>query len=108
MPKANGEPKSSAGRKLDRRAVMRNALVVGGVSALAGSAAAAAPREAEAVVAEREWARALARHVANQLPEAIRQLPDLRLTEDQVEELRRVFQNTLVTNMGCELPPGRD
>jgi|SRR5579859_313275 len=103
MPKPNDEPKRSAGSKLDRRAVMRTALVVGGVSALAG-AAAAAPQEA-AVVAEREWARALARHIANQLPEAVRQLPDLRLTEEQVEELRRVFQNTLVTNMGCEVPP---
>jgi len=104
MPKPNDEPKGSASSKLDRRAMMRTALVVGGVSALAG-AAAAAPRESEAVVAEREWARALARHIANQLPEAVRQLPDLRLTEEQVEELRRVFQNTLVTNMGCEVPP---
>jgi hypothetical protein len=56
-------------------------------------------------VAEREWARALARHVANQLPEAARQIPDLCLTPDQLEQLRRVFENTLITNMGCELPP---
>jgi hypothetical protein len=56
-------------------------------------------------VAEREWARALARHVANQLPEAIRQVPDLQLTPVQVQELRKVFENTLITNMGCELPP---
>jgi hypothetical protein len=57
-------------------------------------------------VAEREWARALARHVANQLPEAIRQLPtDIQLNPDQVELLRRVFENTLITNMGCEVPP---
>ncbi|HTC93774.1 MAG TPA: hypothetical protein VK699_10015 [Terriglobales bacterium] len=105
MPKLNDEPKRSADPKLDRRAMMRTALVVGGVTALAGSAAAAAPPQ-EAAVAEREWARALARHIANQLPEAVRQLPDLRLTEEQVEELRRVFQNTLVTNMGCEVPPG--
>jgi|SRR5579859_12500 len=104
MPKSNDEPKPSTGPQLDRRSVMRTALVVGGVSALAG-AAAAAPREAEAVAAEREWARALARHISNQLPEAVRQLPELRLTEEQVEELRRVFQNTLVTNMGCEVPP---
>ena len=53
-------------------------------------------------VAEREWARALARHVANQLPEAVRQVHDLRLTPSQIEELRRVFENTLITNMGCE------
>jgi hypothetical protein len=59
-------------------------------------------------VAEREWARILARRVANQLPEAIRQLPDLQLTAAQVEELRAAFENTLVTNMGCEVsqPPG--
>jgi hypothetical protein len=56
-------------------------------------------------VTEREWARALARHVANQLPEAIRQAPDIQLTPVQVEELRRVFENTLITNMGCEVPP---
>jgi hypothetical protein len=54
------------------------------------------------IVAEREWARALARHVANQLPEAVRQVHDLRLTPAQVEELRKVFENTLITNMGCE------
>ena len=103
MPKPNDEPKRSAGSKLDRRAMMRTALVVGGVSALAG-AAAAAPRESEAVVAEREWARALARHVANQLPEAARQIPDLCLNSDQLEQLRKVFENTLITNMGCESP----
>ena len=55
-------------------------------------------------VAEREWARILARRVANQLPEAIRQTPDIQLTPAQVEELRRVFENTLITNMGCETP----
>jgi hypothetical protein len=54
--------------------------------------------------AEREWARALARHVANQLPEAIRELPDLNLTPVQIQELRRVFENTLVVNMGCVQP----
>jgi hypothetical protein len=53
-------------------------------------------------VTEREWARALARQVANQLPEAIRQVHDVKLTPAQVEELRRVFENTLLTNMGCE------
>jgi hypothetical protein len=56
-------------------------------------------------VAEREWARTLARRVANQLPEAIRQTPDIQLTPAQVEELKRVFENTLITNMGCEQPP---
>jgi len=57
------------------------------------------------IVAEREWARALARHVANQLPEAVSRIRDIQLTSDQIDELRRVFENTLVTNMGCELPP---
>jgi hypothetical protein len=56
-------------------------------------------------VAEREWARTLARRVANQLPEAIRQLPNLNLNPEQVRELTRVFENTLITNMGCEVPP---
>ncbi len=55
-------------------------------------------------VAEREWARTLARHVADQLPEAIRQVHDLQLTPAQVEQLRKVFENTLITNMGCEVP----
>jgi hypothetical protein len=111
MPKSNDEPKVSSGRKLDRRSMMRTALVVGGASAFAGAAmpqAAGAADRQEAFIGEREWARALARHIANQLPEAVRQLPDLRLTEDQVEQLRKVFQNTLVTNMGCEVPPSRD
>ena len=56
-------------------------------------------------VAEREWARTLARHVANQLQEAARQLPDLCLTPDQLERLRQALENTLITNMGCEVPP---
>lgn len=101
MPKAKDEAKGSG---LDRRAVIKAALVVGGVSALGvGAAAAAAPQAAPA--AEREWARALARHIANQLPEAVRQIPDLGLTPPQIQELRRIFENTLVTNMGCEVPP---
>lgn len=53
-------------------------------------------------VAEREWARALARQVANQLPEALRQLPHVKLTPAEVAELQRAFENTLITNMGCE------
>ena len=56
------------------------------------------------VAAEKEWARALSRHVAEQLPEAIRQVPNVRLTGEQIEELRRAFENTLITNMGCERP----
>jgi hypothetical protein len=101
MRKAKDEPKISSGPKLDRRAVIRGALAVGGVSAV--SRAAAMP---QGITAEREWARALARHVANQLPEAAAQVPNLGLTGDQIEQLRKAFENTLVTNMGCENPPG--
>jgi len=57
------------------------------------------------ITAEREWARVLARHVANQLPQAIRQVRDVQLTHEQIEELRKTFENTLVHNMGCEEPP---
>jgi hypothetical protein len=57
------------------------------------------------LVSEREWARVLARHVAEQLPEAILQVPNVDLSGDQIEEIRRAFENTLVTNMGCETPP---
>lgn len=105
MEKVKDDPKGATGSELDRRTVLRNALVVGGVSALAGSAAAMTPMSPEAVVAEREWARTLARQVSNQLQEAARQLPDLCLTSDQLERLRRAFENTLVTNMGCDAPP---
>ena len=57
------------------------------------------------LVTEREWARTLARHVANQLQEAARTLPDLNITPDQLERLRQALENTLITNMGCEVPP---
>lgn len=59
------------------------------------------------IVAEREWARVLARHVANQLPEAVSRVRNIQLSQDQIEELRKVFENTLVVNMGCERPPSR-
>jgi len=52
---------------------------------------------------EQEWARALARFVSNQLPQAVRQLPDFPLNSDQVAVLQNAFENTLVTNMGCEV-----
>jgi hypothetical protein len=61
---------------------------------------------AAAQISEREWARALARHVAEQLPEAIRQVPGLSLSAEQIQELRKVYENTLITNMGCERRPG--
>ena len=55
------------------------------------------------ITAEREWARALARFVTNQLPQAVSQVPDIQLNADQIAVLQRAFENTLVTNMGCEV-----
>ena len=52
---------------------------------------------------EQEWARALARFVSNQLPQAVSQVGDIQLNADQVAVLQRAFENTLVTNMGCEI-----
>jgi hypothetical protein len=57
----------------------------------------------DVIPVEQEWARALARFVANQLPEAVRQVGDIQLNADQVAVLQRAFENTLVTNMGCEV-----
>ena len=109
MSKSNEEEKGSTG--IDRRAVIRGALVVGGVSALAGAAAAmptSAPTPTAAppfqtVPAEKEWARVLSRIVVNQLPEAIAQVPDIRLTSTQIVELQRAFEGTLINNMGCSV-----
>jgi hypothetical protein len=94
MSEPKDEPKG-----VDRRAVMRGALAVGGASLLAGVPA----MPQNAVISEREWARVLARHVANQLQEAVRTVPELGLTERQVIELRQAFENTLVANMGCDV-----
>jgi hypothetical protein len=55
------------------------------------------------ITVEQEWARALARFVSNQLPQAVTQVPDIQLNADQVAVLQRAFENTLVTNMGCEV-----
>ncbi len=98
MAKPEDDLKGSSALKLDRRAVIRGALAVGGASALVGSAAAMTQTP---VVAEREWARALARHIVNQLPDAVRLVRDVQLTDTQIVELQRAFENTLVTNMGC-------
>ena len=96
------EPKDEQ-KGLDRRTVMRGALALGGASILGGVPA----MPQNAVISEREWARVLARHMANQLQEAARTVPELGLTQAQVVELRQAFENTLVTNMGCEVdqPP---
>ncbi len=93
------KPKDGS-KGVDRRAVMRGALAVGGASIL-GSVT-AMPQTA--VISEREWARVLARHVANQLQEAVRTVPELGLTQRQVVDLRQAFENTLVANMGCDIP----
>src|SRR6476646_473074 len=84
---------------LDRRAVMRGALAIGGASLLSGTSA----MPQNAVISEREWARVLARHMANQLQEAARTVPELGLAQPQVVALRQAFENTLVTNMGCDV-----
>jgi hypothetical protein len=55
------------------------------------------------ITVEQEWARALARFVSNQLPQAVSQVSDIQLNADQVAVLQRAFENTLVTNMGCEV-----
>ena len=106
-PKDEGKP--SGGSKIDRRAVIRGALMAGGITALASVAipkkALAAQAAPGPLAVEREWARALARHVANQLPEAARTLPDLALSREQIQQLKRAFENTLIVNMGCEVPP---
>jgi len=96
---SNDESKGSGG--LDRRAVLRGAIAVSGASMLAGVAAAKPTQTG--VAAEREWARVLARQISSQLPEAIRQVPGVQLTPAQIEEIRKAFQNTLITNMGCEV-----
>ena len=95
MSETKDEPKG-----VDRRALMRGALAVGGASILGGVPA----MPQNALISEREWARVLARHVANQLQEAVRTVPELGLTDVQVVELRRAFENTLVANMGCDVP----
>src|SRR5262249_15576571 len=94
MSKPKDAPKG-----VDRRAVMRGALAIGGASILGGVAA--TPQTT--IISEREWARVLARHVANQLQEAVRTVPELGLTQVQVVQLRRAFENTLVGNMGCDV-----
>ena len=73
---------------------------LGGATLLGGVPATAQT----AVISEREWARVLARHVANQLQEAVRTVPELGLTQRQIIDLRQAYENTLLTNMGCDVP----
>ena len=49
---------------------------------------------------EKEWGRALARQLASELPAAVRDLPELRLTSQQVNQLRIAFENRLIETMG--------
>ena len=49
---------------------------------------------------EREWAKALARQLASELPDAVRAVPDVRLTPQQVEQLRSAFEKRLIETMG--------
>jgi hypothetical protein len=49
---------------------------------------------------EKAWAVAIARNVANALPDAVRSVPDVRLTEAQIEALRKAFQQRLIETMG--------
>jgi hypothetical protein len=51
---------------------------------------------------EKEWGRALARQLASELPAAVRDLPELRLTSGQIDQLRTAFENRLIKTMGEE------
>ena len=57
----------------------------------------------DVIPVEQEWARALARFVSNQIPQALSQVDAIQLNADQVQVLQRAFENTLITNMGCEV-----
>jgi hypothetical protein len=52
------------------------------------------------MVREKEWGRALARQLASELPAAVRDLPELRLTSQQIDQLRVAFENRLIVTMG--------
>lgn len=49
---------------------------------------------------EKAWAVAIARDLASELPAAVRDLPDLGLTNRQINELRIAFENRLIESMG--------
>ena len=49
---------------------------------------------------EKAWAVALARAVSTDIPEAVRNVPGLNLTEAQVAALRVAFEVRLVRTMG--------
>jgi hypothetical protein len=49
---------------------------------------------------EKAWGVAIARQLASELPAAVRDLRDLRLTNRQIAELRTAFENRLIQSMG--------
>ena len=52
------------------------------------------------MIREKEWAVAIARQLASELPAAVRDVPDLGLTKRQIAELRLAFENRLIQSMG--------
>ena len=49
---------------------------------------------------EKAWAVAIAREVSAELPAAVRMLPQIRLTDAQVELLQKAFEHRLIESMG--------
>jgi hypothetical protein len=49
---------------------------------------------------EKEWGVVIAREVAAVIPEAVQQVPGLRLTEHQIAALQRAVQKRLIETMG--------
>jgi hypothetical protein len=48
---------------------------------------------------ENAWAVAIAREMASDIPEVVRMVPDLKLTPQQIEDLRRAFEAYLIRTM---------
>ena len=49
---------------------------------------------------EKAWAVALARDISSSIPEAVRSVPGLALTDAQIAALRSAFQIRLIRTMG--------
>ncbi len=52
------------------------------------------------MVREKEWAIAFARQLASELPAAVHDVQDLRLSKQQIAQLRLAFENRLIQSMG--------
>jgi hypothetical protein len=52
---------------------------------------------------EKAWGVAIARELAAELPAAVRDLTELKLTNRQINELRIAFENRLILSMGEDL-----